>query len=112
MTLAWIRFFITAALVIFSLICFAGAVLGVWRFGYVLNRIHAAGIGDTLALCSMILALMINAGFSMDTLKLLILVVFMWMTSPTSSHFLSQIEYFTNPSLYGHVEREGEDGPA
>jgi multisubunit Na+/H+ antiporter MnhG subunit len=42
----------------------------------------------------------------MDILKLALLVVFMWFTSPTSSHMLAQIEYYTNPHLYSHVERE------
>jgi hypothetical protein len=29
----------------------------------------------------------------------------MWNTSPVSSHFLSQIEYYTNPKLFDHMER-------
>ena len=105
--LAWIRFFIVAAIMLFALSLFVSELLGFYRFGFVMNRVHAAGIGDTLGLFSVILALMIAEGISMVTLKLLLLVLFMWFSSPTSTHFVSQIEYFTNPSLYSHVRREG-----
>ena len=106
MALEWIRFALAAALLIFALVCFAAAVKGVWKFGYALNRMHAAGIGDTLGLLSVILALMLASGWDMGTLKLLLLVLFMWFTSPVNSHFLSQIEYFTNPGLYRETRRE------
>ena len=42
----------------------------------------------------------------MDILKLILLVGFMWNTSPVSSHFLSQVEYYTNPNLYDHMKRK------
>ena len=103
--IAWIRFFLTAALLISALICFAGAVTGVWRFGFVLNRLHAAGIGDTLGLFLLVLAMMLGSGWSMTTLKLLLLFVLLWFTSPVSSHFLSQIEYYTNPDLFEYTDR-------
>ena len=102
----WLRFFISAALLVFALVCYAGAVFGIWKFGFVMNRIHAAGIGDTLGLFSITISLMLAAGWSMVTLKLLLLVLFLWFTSPVSSHFLSQIEYFTNPDLYQQAGRE------
>ena len=41
----WIRFFITAALLLLGMISFISAVIGVYRFGFVMNRMHAAGIG-------------------------------------------------------------------
>ena len=108
--IAWIRFFLTAALLISALICFAGAVTGVWRFGFVLNRLHAAGIGDTLGLFLLVLAMMLGSGWSMTTLKLLLLFVLLWFTSPVSSHFLSQIEYYTNPDLFEYTDREKSGG--
>ena len=40
---------------------------------------------------------------------LLLLIVFMWFTSPASSHFLSQVEYYTNKHLYRHTERKLEE---
>ncbi len=113
MILEWIRFLLVAALLIFGLVCFVSAVAGAWKFGFLLNRMHAAGIGDTLGLLSVIAAAAIYSGFGMEMLKFMVIAIFLWLTSPISSHFLSQIEYYTNPALYSHVAREVDlDGQA
>ena len=97
----WVRFCIVAALLLIGLFSFVSAVIGVYRFGFVMNRMHAAGIGDTLGLMCVILALAVSSGLTLDTLKLLFLIFFMWFTSPISTHFLGQVEYYTNQ----HKER-------
>ena len=106
----WIRFALSAVCLITAMICFTAAVLGANRFGFIMNRIHAAGIGDTLGLFLIALALVIGTGFGMPQIKMIMIIVFMWFTSPVSSHFLSQIEYFTNPDLYRYVRRENAGG--
>ncbi len=109
----WVRFWICALLMTGALISFTAAVIGCWRFGFVMNRMHAGGIGDTQGLFLVVAALCVSsANGVMNDLKLVLLVVFMWFSSPVSSHFLSQIEYYTNPSLYSHVRRaESKDEP-
>ena len=104
----WIRFWLAAVILAAGIISFAIEVLGVFRFGYVLNRIHAAGIGDTMGILLVVVSLMIAAGFSAVTLKLLLLIIFMWLTSPTSTHFLSMVEMNINPYLEHHVHRRAE----
>ena len=106
MTGEWIRFFITAVLMLVGMLAFTAGVVGANRFGFALNRMHAAGIGDTGGLFFVILALLVAAGVHTDTLKLAGIVFFMWFTSPVSSHFLSQIEYYTNPGLYRFLHRD------
>ena len=101
----WIRFALTAVLLIWSLVSFTAAVIGAYRFGFVLNRMHAAGIGDTLGLFGVVAALVVSGGLNMDSLKLILIIVFLWFTSPVTSHFLSQIEYYTNPNLYLFTDR-------
>jgi len=91
----WIRFAFTAVLLIGALLAFAAAALGNFRFGYALNRMHAAGIGDTLALLLTAAAVIVSAESAMDGLKICLVVAFMWCTSPVSSHFLSRIELDT-----------------
>ena len=108
----WIRFGAAALLLFLALSAFTSAVIGVWRFGFVLNRMHAAGIGDTLGLFAVTAALVVCRGISLASAKIILLVVFMWFTSPASSHFLSQIEYYTNPHLYRYTDRRiGEEEP-
>ena len=114
MTLEWIRFIVAAVLIVLGLCSFGAAVLGAYRFGYVLNRMHAAGIGDTAGLFLVIASLAVARGLQMDTLKLVVLVFFLWFTSPVSTHFLGQVEYYTNPLLGRHVKtcKEGRNPEA
>ena len=104
----WIRFWIVAVLLGIGIPCFVLEIIGIFRFGYVMNRLHASGIGDTMGLLFVILSLMIASGLSFTTLKLLLLIVFMWMTSPTSTHFLSMVEMRTNPYIDRYVSRRKE----
>ena len=111
MILEWIRFGLCAVCLITAMICFTAAVLGANRFGFIMNRLHAAGIGDTLGLFLVAVSIIIGDGFHMQELKMLMILVFMTFTSPVSSHFLTQLEYFTNPHLYSYVKRDGLDEP-
>ena len=104
----WIRFWAVAVILITGIACFALGVLGIFRFGYVLNRLHASGIGDSMGILCVLLSMMIASGWSAVTLKLLLLIVFMWLTSPTSTHFLSMVEINTPPFLNRHVRRRKE----
>lgn len=105
MTLEWIRFAIAAILIVLGLCSFGAAVLGAYRFGFVMNRMHAAGIGDTAGIFLVIASLAVARGPQMDTLKLVVLVFFLWFTSPVSTHFLGQVEYYTNPVLRHYVKK-------
>ena len=111
----WIRFGITAALLILGYVVFAAAVIGVWRFGYVMNRMHASGAADTLGLLSVAAAVMVSSGSLMTAAKLAFVVAVMWFSSPASTHFLAQVEYFTNSSLEKETElnlEKEESSPA
>lgn len=110
MIMEWIRFGLCAVCLITAMLCFTAAVLGANRFGFIMNRLHAAGIGDTLGLFLVALSILIGDGFHMQEIKMAMILVFMAFTSPVSSHFLTQMEYFTNPRLYHYVRREGLRG--
>ena len=106
----WVRFAIVAALLLAALAGFTLEVAGVWKFGFVMNRMHAAGIGDTWGLMCIAAAMMVYSGLNLTSLKILMLVLFMWFTSPTSTHFLSQIEVNTNEKLGRYLRRMDADG--
>ena len=103
--IAWIRFGLTAVLLLGGILAFAAAMLGNYRFGYVLNRMHAAGIGDSLGMLLVILSLMISVSGGMDLLKLAALIVFLWCTSPVNSHFLARIEMEGDTEYLKHIRR-------
>lgn len=108
----WFRFALTALFLGLALISMITAVLGNSRFGFIMNRIHAAGIGDTVALFFAALAAVIGMGELFPGLKIFLVVVFMWCTSPVATHFLAQIEYYMNDHLEDYVRREdSHDNP-
>ncbi len=102
----WVRFAMTAILLAVAVFSFGSAMLGVYQFGFILNRIHASGIGDTLGLFCICLAVMIGSGELGVILKMCLIVGFMWLTSPVSTHFIAQIEYYMDQKLDDYVERE------
>lgn len=64
--------------------------LGVLRFPDFFTRLHAAGVTDTFGAGLMILAMMIEAGFTLIAVKLFLILLFLLLTSPTSSHALAK----------------------
>ena len=67
------------------------SVLGTFRFKFVLNRMHSAAMGDTLALFFVLLGLCIISGLTFTSLKLAVIIVFFWIASPVSSHLISNM---------------------
>jgi multicomponent Na+:H+ antiporter subunit G len=51
---------------------------------------HSAGITDTLGAFLVLLGLMLLAGWSLAAAKLVFILAFLWMTSPTSTHALAK----------------------
>lgn len=96
---AWIRFAAAAVCMVLGLVFMISAVFGVNRFHHALNRMHAAALGDTLGILFVILSLMIIRGFSMDSLKLFMVIIFFWIASPVSGHMISRLEAMTDESL-------------
>ena len=50
--LEWIRFILGTGLLLVGLGIFLLQVFGVFKFKYVLNRMHAAAMGDTLGIAA------------------------------------------------------------
>lgn len=69
--------------------CLVGAI-GVLRFPDVFSRMHAAGIMDTLGAFLILVGLLMLAGWSLASAKLVFILAFLWMTSPTSTHALAK----------------------
>jgi multicomponent Na+:H+ antiporter subunit G len=75
-----------------SVFLLAGAV-GVLRCPDVYTRMHAAGITDTLGAGLVLLGLAFEAGFTLVTVKLALIMLFLLITSPTSCHALANAAY-------------------
>lgn len=99
MTWEWIRFAASAACLVTGLVFMVLAVFGVNRFRHALNRMHAAAMGDTLGILFVFLGLILMRGFSMDSLKLFVVILFFWVASPVSGHMISRLEAMTDEDL-------------
>lgn len=106
----WIRFLFGALFMICGLLIFLIEMIGVFRFKYVLNRMHAAAMGDTLGIGFSLVGLMIISGLNFTSLKLLCVIVFLWFSSPTSSHLIARLEVATDEQRSEHytVKNLGE----
>ena len=99
MTGEWIRFGLTALCVLAGCFALLTAMVGLFRFDFTLNRLHAASIADTLGLSLLVLAVMLAVGLRPVLWKLLLVVILQWCTSPLSGHMLAQFEYRVNQNL-------------
>lgn len=92
----WVRFLAGALLLLCGLGIFLIEMIGVFRFKYVLNRMHAAAMGDTLGIGFSLVGLILLNGLNFTSLKLLLVIVFLWFASPVSSHLIARLEVTTN----------------
>lgn len=99
MTIQWIRFVVSAGFLLVGLVFMILAVFGVNRFHRALNRMHAAAMGDTLGILFVFLGLMLMRGFSMDSLKLFLVILLFWLAGPVSGHMISRLEAMTDENL-------------
>lgn len=97
--LEWIRFLAGAAFLIGGLIIFGIELYGVFHYKYVLNRMHAAAMGDTLGILLSMTGLIIMCGLNFTSLKMVLVIVFLWAASPVASHMVARFEVSTNESL-------------
>ena len=87
-----VKLVISLVLIAGGMFMFVTATIGANRFRHALNRIHAAALGDTLGIGSLILGLMVWKGFSMVTWKMLCVLLFFWLASPVCGHMLARME--------------------
>ncbi|MCW8193771.1 monovalent cation/H(+) antiporter subunit G [Proteobacteria bacterium 005FR1] len=78
-----------ACLLLGSFLIFSGG-LGLLRFPDFYTRMHAAGITETLATGLILLGLMLLAGWGIVLAKLMMILLFILITSPTASHALAK----------------------
>lgn len=102
----WVRFCAACICLIFAAVMESIAVYGVYKFRFSMNRMHAAAIGDTMGLALGALGLVILKGFSWFSLKLFIVVIFLWMTSAVSSHVIMRMSYAIDDDVKDEVTVE------
>ena len=67
----------------------AGSI-GLLRLPDFFTRLHAAGVTDTLGTGLIITGLLLQAGWSQVSIKLLLILLMLFFTGPTSTHALAK----------------------
>ena len=84
--LDYLRAVLSAASIVGGLLFVLAGSIGVLRLPDFYTRLHAAGMTDTLGAELIFIGLIIQAGFSQVTLKLLLIGFLLLLTSPTATH--------------------------
>jgi len=72
-----------------GMFCMIGA-LGLLRMPDFYTRMHAASVIDTLGAGLLLLGMMLQAGLTLISVKLLLIAALLFFTSPTATHALAR----------------------
>jgi multicomponent Na+:H+ antiporter subunit G len=90
-------------------LCITGGV-GLLRLPDFFSRVHAAGVTETLAATLLLTGMMLQMDWSLDLLKVLLIMIFVLATNPTASHAMARA------ALHGgqgpKAETAKEDSPS
>ena len=89
-----------AAIDILSGLCIAAGIvalitgaIGLVRLPDLFSRTHAVGMMDTAGVGFIILGLIIHEGFTLISVKLALVGIFLFFTSPIATHAVAQVAY-------------------
>ncbi len=83
--------------------------LGLLRLPDFYTRVHAASITDTVGSWLILIGLMFQAGLTLVMVKLLLVLIFLVLTSPLSSHALTKAAFFRGLEPFTTGSGEGSD---
>ena len=96
-----------------GIFCLIGG-LGIIRLPDMFARMHGASLIDTMGIGMILIGLIFQAGFTLITAKLILILVFIFFTSPTTTHALARAAI--NSGLIAKVEDDDttneEAGPS
>jgi multicomponent Na+:H+ antiporter subunit G len=76
-----------------GLFFFVVGTVGILRFPDLFTRAHSAAKCDTLGAVLCLIGLMIYSGLNFTSLKLLLVIAFLWITNPTATHLISKAAF-------------------
>ncbi len=72
---------------------FLVGVIGLLRMPDVFTRMHATTKCDTMGAGLIFLGLMLWKGFTLVSLMLFLVLLFIWITNPTAAHYIAKSAY-------------------
>lgn len=81
---------ISAILLIAGVFFGLSGAIGLFRFPDFFTRVHASSVTDSIAAILIIGGLLLQTSFDLNTAKLIFILLFLMITSPTASHALAK----------------------
>ncbi len=82
---------------------FFTATVGLLRLPDFYSRMHATGKGDTLAALFSLIGLAVYEGFSITSVKIVLIAVFLFLAQPTATHAISRAGFRCNVKPFTNV---------
>ncbi len=82
--------------------------IGALRMPDLYTRMHAASVTDSLGAILVLSGIMLQAGWSLATIKLVAILLFLLLTSPTSSNALASAALLAGTRPFSETRRERE----
>ncbi len=64
--------------------------IGILRLPDILTRAHSAAKCDTLGALLSLASLIIMQGMTLTSIKIITIIIFIWITSPTATHLIAE----------------------
>jgi len=80
--------------------------IGTWRFPDFWSRLHAVSVTDSAGMILLTLGMILQAGFTLVAVKLVIIGIFLFITGPTATHAVA------NAAMVSGFLPEGQKIPA
>jgi multicomponent Na+:H+ antiporter subunit G len=99
--LGWVVVAASIICILLGAFCSVIGGLGLLRLPDFYSRLHGGGVTDTAGAGLILIGLMIYSGFNLETLKLMMILFFFLLTSPSACHALAKaaIKHGVKPEL-------------
>jgi len=88
-----VRLVITVAFLAIGCFFIVVSAIGIVRFPDFYSRMHPAGKSDTLGQAMVLLGLIVHEGFTFVSVKLFLILIFIFIVNPTATHALAKAAY-------------------
>lgn len=98
---------LTWALLLSGAFFLVTGALGMVRLPDVFTRMHAAGMTDTMGAGLILVGLCLHSGANLVTMRLLLVLAFLWFTSPIATHAVAKAALAAGTEPYTLGARDG-----
>jgi multicomponent Na+:H+ antiporter subunit G len=100
---------VIAAFMAAGLFFFTAGTVGLLRLPDVYTRAHGSTKCDTLGALLCVIGLMLYNGWSLELVKLFLLMIFLWIANPTAAHLITKAALNSGVPVWSNEAEKRED---